>query len=254
MPSTTVLITGANRGLGRALAEAYLSRPDHVVIAAVRDDTSESSSSLKAIKPASSSSRVIVVKIANDSETDAAAAVDTIKAAGISSLDVVIANAAIANVFARLEEIDMKDFQQFFEVNTYGPMRLYIAVYPLLKAAADNGGKPKFVAISTVASRIMKLEENAPFKLGAYGASKVAVNYIVRRAHAENEWLEAFLLEPGLINTDMGKEGIRPFGLPETILTKVGDSCAGIMKLIDESTREKTSGKFFNWEGVDQGF
>ncbi|TGJ82708.1 hypothetical protein E0Z10_g6050 [Xylaria hypoxylon] len=141
----------------------------------------------------------IPVKIANDSETDAAAAVEAIKAAGVSSLDVVIANPGIAGKFSRLEDIAMNDFKEFAEVNTYSVMRLFIAVHPLLKAATDKNGpcSPKFIAISTVASRINKLEENVPFLLGSYGASKAAVNYIIRRAHIENDWLQAFLLEPG---------------------------------------------------------
>ncbi|KAI0970354.1 Nor-1 [Xylaria arbuscula] len=254
MSPTTVLITGANRGLGRGLAEAYLSRPDHIVIGAVRDESSSSAASLKAFK-AASGSRVILVKLASDSETDAAAAVETIKAAGISALDIVIANAGIAGRFARLEDVAASDFKEFFEVNTYSVLRLFIAVYPLLKATADKKGpgSPKFIAISTVASRILKLEENAPFMLGSYGASKAAVNYVVRRAHVENEWLQAFLLEPGVIQTDMGNEGAQYFGWPEAPI-KVSDSVEGLLKQIDGSTREATSGKFFDYLGVDQGF
>lgn len=152
--------------------------------------------SLKTLK-AAEGSHLILVKIINESETDTAVAVEAIEAAGISSLDVVIANSAICDSFSRLEGITMKDFRQFFEVNTYSVMRLFTAVFPLLKAAADRNGTPKFVGISTIASRISKVEENVPFLLGAYGASKAAVNYIVRRAHAENDWLQAFLLEPG---------------------------------------------------------
>ncbi|KAI0421151.1 Nor-1 [Xylaria grammica] len=254
MSPTTVLITGANRGLGRALAEAYLSRPDHVVIGSVRDESSESAASLKAFKPASGS-RVIVVKIANDSDTDPAAAVETIKAAGVSSLDIVIANSGISGNFSRLEGVNINDFKEFFEVNTYSIMRLFIAVYPLLKAAADakGPGSPKFIAISTVASRIAKLEENVPFLLGSYGASKAAVNYIVRRAHAENDWLQAFLLEPGVIQTDMGNTSCQFFGWPGAPL-KVSDSVEGLLKLIDGSSREATSGKFFDYLGVEQGW
>jgi norsolorinic acid ketoreductase len=177
-----------------------LSRPDHTVIGSVRDESSATAASLKAFEPAAGS-RLILVKISNESKTDPAEAVETIKAAGISSLDIVIANSGIAGKFARLEDVKVDDFEEFFNVNTYPVMRLYVAVYPLLKAAADkNGpGSAKFIAISTVASRIAKLEENVPFMLGSYGASKAAVNYVVRRAHCENDWLQAFLLEPGCV-------------------------------------------------------
>jgi len=37
MAPTTVLISGANRGLGKGLVERYLARDDHTVVAAVRD-------------------------------------------------------------------------------------------------------------------------------------------------------------------------------------------------------------------------
>ncbi|KAI0380234.1 Nor-1 [Hypomontagnella monticulosa] len=252
--NTNILITGVNRGLGRALAEAYLARPNHIVIGSVRDESSTSAASLKAVKPATGS-RLILVKISNDSKTDPAKAVETIKAAGVEWLDIVIANSGIAGRFARLESVSMDDFEEFFEVNTYSVMRLYLAVYPLLKAAADRKGStaPKFIGISTVASRIMQLEENVPFMLGSYGASKVAVNYLVRRAHAENDWLTAFLLEPGVIQTDMGNSSCRHFGWPEAPI-KVQDSVDGLLKQIDGSSRESTGGKFIDYLGAEQQF
>lgn len=85
---------------------------------------------------------MIVVKIANDSETDAAAAVDTIKAAGVSSLDVVIANSGIAGKFARLEDVNMNDFKEFFEVNTFSVVRLFVAVYQLRRALVRPSSLP----------------------------------------------------------------------------------------------------------------
>ncbi|KAI1332113.1 Nor-1 [Xylariaceae sp. FL0255] len=249
MSPTTVLITGANRGLGRGLVEAYLSRPEHLVIASVRDTAN---ASLKDIKPAPGS-RLVLVEISNVSETDPAVAVEAIRSAGISSIDIVIANAAIANRFSRLEGVKMEDFKEFFQVNTFSVMRLFIAVYPLLKASADNNGTPKFIALSTVVSRITKLEENAPYMLGSYGASKAAVNYIVRRAHVENEWLQAFLLEPGTIQTDMGNSGSQFFGWPEAPV-KVSDSVNGLLEVIDGSSHEATSGKFFSYLGEQHEF
>ena len=77
--------------LGRALVESYLSRPKHIVIGSVRDQSSLNSTSMKAFKPAAGS-RLVLVKISNESKTDATDAVEAIKSAGISSLDVVVAN------------------------------------------------------------------------------------------------------------------------------------------------------------------
>ncbi|OTB08283.1 hypothetical protein M426DRAFT_264909 [Hypoxylon sp. CI-4A] len=252
--NTNVLITGANRGLGRGLAEAYLSRPNHTVIGSVRDESSPTAASLKAIKPAAGS-RIILVQISNASKTDAEKAVETIKAAGIDSLDIVIANSGIAGKYSRLESVDMKDFEEFFEVNTFGTMRLYLAVYPLLKAAADKKGPdaPKFIGISTIASKIQQVEENVPYLLGSYGSSKAAVNYLVRRAYAENEWLNAFLLEPGVIQTEMGNYGAQYFGWPQAPVP-VEDSVKGLLKQIDGSTRESIGGKFYDYLGAEQKY
>ncbi|KAI0128339.1 putative aflatoxin biosynthesis ketoreductase nor-1 [Xylariales sp. AK1849] len=69
---TTILITGANRGIGKGLIEASLSEPDHTVIAAVRDpSTSEPLNQL----PVAKGSRLVVVKLDATIEADAAAAI-----------------------------------------------------------------------------------------------------------------------------------------------------------------------------------
>lgn len=49
MGPTTVLISGANRGLGKGLVERYLARDDHTVVAAVRDPSRECNSSPYAV-------------------------------------------------------------------------------------------------------------------------------------------------------------------------------------------------------------
>jgi norsolorinic acid ketoreductase len=207
-PDFTNTIRGTNDrlGIGRGLAEKYLAQPNHTVIAAVRDLSSPTTTSLKAVTPASGS-KLLVVKIENTSETDPFEAVESLKAQGISSLDIVIANAAICPVssFSRVEEIKAETFRELIEVNTYSTLHLYKAVYPLLKAAADAGRKPKLVAMASQAASIGNLAANTPYLLGAYGASKVIVNYLFRRAHFENEWLITLLLEPGSVSTPLNR-------------------------------------------------
>ena len=164
----------------------------------MRDVSSPTAASLKEVTPASGS-RLLVVKIESTSETDPAAAVEQLKAEGITSLDIVIANAGISPVesYSKVHEIKTKNLRELVEVNFYSTVYLFNAVYPLLKASADKGGKPKFAPVSTQAASLGNLEANTPFLLGAYGASKVAVNYLFRRAHFENEWLITVMLEPG---------------------------------------------------------
>ncbi|KAI0893425.1 hypothetical protein F4806DRAFT_504909 [Annulohypoxylon nitens] len=252
--TTTVLITGANRGIGRGLAEAFLSRPNHTLFAGVRDLTSPSATSLLAF-PAAQGSSVVLIKLESTCESDYPAATTKIQESGVSHLDIVIANAGIAGAYSRVEGIAISDLRLMFEVNTYPVISLLKAVYPLLKNTAETkgAGSAKFVAVSTNAASIQDLASNTPFLLGSYGASKAAVNYLVRRAQFESEWLTAFVVNPGFAQTDMGAAGARYFGLDQAAVP-VKDSVAGIMKHIDEATRERSSGRFFNYDGPELKF
>ncbi|KAK0637465.1 putative NADP(+)-dependent dehydrogenase [Bombardia bombarda] len=242
--STTVLITGANRGIGRGLAEAYLARPDHTVIAGVRSPSHSTALSLNSITPASGS-RLVLVKLDSKSDTDADEAVATLKAAGISHLDVLIANAGVAGTYAKVDALELADTREYFEVNTLGPVKVFKALFPLLKEAKEA----KFVGITTNVSSIQDLEEHAQYMLASYGASKAALNYLVRRAHVENEWLTAFVINPGFAQTDMGNSGARHFGMEKAWIT-VQESVDGVVKLVDNDG-QATGGKFFNYDGSE---
>lgn len=189
-------------GIGRGVAELFLKRANYTVIAAVRDPSSSSSLSLTTL-PSGENSKLILVKIDSVSDTDPWEAVEQIKAQGVDHLDIVIANAGIAEGYARIEEIKLNEIREFFEVNTLGPLKLYEATYPLLKAASDKKGEaasenaPMFIGMTSAVSRFHNAEQGAPFIIGAYGASKAALNYLVKKAHLENEWLNAFVMDPG---------------------------------------------------------
>ncbi|KAK3619209.1 hypothetical protein LTR56_024169 [Elasticomyces elasticus] len=93
MSPTIILVSGANRGLGKGLAQLYLARPDHTVIAANRDHSSSSSEALSELLTGAGS-RLIVVKVDALAETDAGKAVKTLTTKhGIDYIDIVVANA-----------------------------------------------------------------------------------------------------------------------------------------------------------------
>lgn len=76
-------------------------------------------------------------------------------------------------------------------------LALFQAVFPLL-----GGEGKKFVAISSAVASIGDMEK-VPMKSTAYGASKAALNYVIRKIHCENEGLIAFPLNPGWVQTDV---------------------------------------------------
>ncbi|KAK3393872.1 hypothetical protein B0H63DRAFT_30163 [Podospora didyma] len=251
--NTNVLITGANRGLGLGLLKIYLSRPNHTVIAAVRNPSDSSSQNLKTL-PTGKGSTLLVVKIDSASDTDPADAVATLKAVGITHLDIVIANAGIANIYARVEAIDLTKLRHMLEVNTLGPLKLYEAVYPLLKAASEKRGgspPPQFIGISSTVGTTADAEQTNDYQIATYGVSKAALNHLVRRAMLENEWLNAYVVHPGFVQTDMGNIGAGLLGIEKASLT-IEESVAGIVKIFDNVTREKIAGKdgYYQWDGT----
>ena len=179
-------------GLGNGLVEHYLSRPNYTVIAGVRDPAHATSKALYSLSQGKGSS-LIVVKIESTSETDPTSAVKEIQSShGISAIDVVIANAGIAKVFPPVSEVKMSDVREHFEVNVCGLIYLFQAVLPLL----NNAKAPIFVTLSTSGASLADMEKRN-FPNSAYGASKVALNYLTLKIHFENPRVTAFPLDPG---------------------------------------------------------
>ncbi|KAJ9602530.1 hypothetical protein H2200_013073 [Cladophialophora chaetospira] len=214
MASTTVvLITGASRGIGKGLLSTYLLRSNHTVIAGLRDPSSPSSQDLDTL-PKGEDSRVILVKIDSSSETDARAAVETLKSEhGISKLDIVVANAGISNY----------------------------------RSAPDAAPTPKFVVLSSGAGSISGVDMLA-VENTAYGASKAAVNFVTRRIHYENPNLIAFPINPGWLQTDLGNHAAKGAGMAAAPVP-IQDGVNGITEQIDKATRAATSGNFITYSG-----
>jgi NAD(P)-dependent dehydrogenase (short-subunit alcohol dehydrogenase family) len=92
-----------------------------------------------------------------------------------------------------------------------------------------------------------------PIPNAAYGPSKVMVNWLTVRINSEESWLNAFVLDPGWVQTDLGNGGAHHFG-PEQAETPADASCDGMIKVISESTKEKNGGKMIGWEGGIRGY
>ncbi|KAL4863212.1 hypothetical protein BDV12DRAFT_202297 [Aspergillus spectabilis] len=133
MANTVYLITGANRGIGRALTESFLARPNTSIIAAVRNPSSETSTSLQSI-PKGVDSRLITVKIDSSSLPDAANMIKSLESNyNIVHIDVVIANAGISENPSPILSVSTEEVRKHIDVNTLGPLTLFQATYPLLK-------------------------------------------------------------------------------------------------------------------------
>lgn len=180
------------------MVEALLQRPDVTIIAGVRDTTSSSSKSLTTL-PAGPNSKVILTTIDVSSQESIKSGIASLR--GITHIDILISNAGISNYYGPATETPLSTVREHFEVNAIGSLSLFQESWPLLKESKKEGG-PVFLAISTgVAS--MTAMEKIPMQATAYGMSKAALNYAVRKIHFENPGLVAFVISPGYVSTPL---------------------------------------------------
>jgi norsolorinic acid ketoreductase len=276
---TTVLITGANRGKSHAvkcsvtdispslsrhwegIGESLPLRPNHVVIAAVRDPSHPTSQSLSTLAAGSGSSLIIVEY---DATLDAspAEAVRTLQTRdSITAIDVVIANAARGEFSGSPLQAPLQGNRDDYNVNTVGPLAVFQATFPLLSAAVTNGSIPRFITVTSTVGSIGDMA-NYPSIATGYGASKASLNWITRRIHFDHPELIAFPIYPGYVclaesisnvlirsdqntwvQSEMGNMGARLSGLSEAPVS-IKDCADAVTSRIDNATREETSGKF----------
>ncbi|KUJ17522.1 NAD(P)-binding protein [Mollisia scopiformis] len=229
-----VFITGAGRGIGFALAQAYLLQPNCTVIGSTRKESAE----LKSL-PTATGSKLLLVTIESTSPKDPKNAVKDIEAAGIHHIDIIIANAGVSPPVHPLETVELETMLSTFKINALGPLALFQASKHLMEKSSN----PKWVSISSAAGSINGMEGFGSYVAPAYCVSKAALNWITLSAHCGNKWLTAFAVNPGLVATDMGNETVKFLGLEKAPYTQEY-SAEQIMKLIEKASRESTSGKF----------
>jgi NAD(P)-dependent dehydrogenase (short-subunit alcohol dehydrogenase family) len=215
----TILITGANRGIGLALARAYVERGDDV-IAAVR----VTSDALDALG----------VKVIEGIEVGDDASADRLATELIGTeIDVVINNAGIASG-ETLEDLNFDRIRKQFEVNTLGPLRVTRALLPHL----HEGSK-----VVIVTSRSGSIGDNGSGRSYGYRMSKAAVNMAGANLALDLKprSIPVLLLHPGMVKTDMG-------GGPGAVEAK--DAAARMVARIDELDMDAT-GKFQHCEGYE---
>ncbi|GAA6039165.1 hypothetical protein JCM8097_000446 [Rhodosporidiobolus ruineniae] len=236
-PKTVYFVTGANRGIGFGLVSKLAERPDVLIFATARQP--EKATELN--KLAEEKGNVVVVKLKVDSEEDAKAAAKVVEEKA-GKVDVVIANAGISDSYYPAASTPIPVLKQHFEVNTLGPIILFQALQSLLSKSAS----PKFVVVSTGGASFGLA---IPLKMMGYSLSKVAANFWTLKMHGEETGLTIFALSPGWVQTEMGSYGAAQMGVDSGPPVTLADSVAGIVKLVDESTRETHGGKLWDYTG-----
>src|SRR5438132_3918262 len=130
--STVVLITGASTGFGRAAAET-LARRGYTVFATMRDCSGGNAANRETLQSLASRERlalhVLDLDVTHEASVDEAIQ-DALSRAG--RIDVVINNAGIA-ALGLTEAYTIEQFQQLFDVNVFGAVRVNRAVLPAMR-------------------------------------------------------------------------------------------------------------------------
>ncbi|KAJ5964600.1 Short-chain dehydrogenase/reductase SDR [Penicillium vulpinum] len=244
MAPIVVFVTGANRGLGLGLVKGFLAKPGHIVIAAVRDPAHSTAQTLTEVSTGEGS-RIVVVKYEASVEQSAFDAVKEATGQDISHLDIVVANAGIAKLYPLVKDVKRAEIVEHIDVNVLSAVSLYQATRDLLQKST---GKPIFAIMGSGAGGVAR---QPPVPSAAYGASKSMINWYGVRINAEDEWLNAFVLDPGWVQTEMGNAAARGWGLEEAPDT-LEKSTAGMVEILSTGTKEQYGGKFVLYSGKVQ--
>jgi meso-butanediol dehydrogenase / (S,S)-butanediol dehydrogenase / diacetyl reductase len=187
---SNAIVTGAGRGIGRGIA-LRLARDGHAVAI---NDVNKAGAEEVAAEITAAGGRAMAVP-ADVTDRDAVFAMVDQVAAELGSVDVMVANAGIAQVKTLLE-VTPEDLATIFGVNVYG------VVYCLQAAAEkmiEQGNGGKIINAASIAA-------HAGFEyLGHYSATKFAVRALTQAAAKElaKHQITVNAYCPGIVGTDM---------------------------------------------------
>lgn len=226
VPAGTVLITGANRGIGLEFAKQY-HQSGWQVIATAREP--EAAKDLRALGDG-----VRIVRLDVTSVDSVASLATTLKD---QPIDLLINNAAVGVGLTggpALQDLKIDDFERVLRVNTVGPLRVTQALLPNLRI-----GKGK--TIVGISSGLGSIAWNQQGRFYGYRESKAALDMFMRSVAAElkPEGFTCVAIIPGWVKTEMGG--------PDAELTSE-QSVTGMRKVID-GLKPEDSGKFWSHDG-----
>lgn len=218
----TVLITGANRGIGLSLAEVF-SKAGYSVIGTARKP--EAATALKAL-----SVRVLQLDV-----TDPRSVASLARAVGAEPIDILINNAGILSAEARdFSAVDIEGLVTEYQVNTLGPLRVTQAVLANVMASERK-------IVANVSSMMGSMQLNTFGCCLGYRASKAALNSVTKTLAVDQGGTGAVfvVVHPGYVKTDIN-DGAGQI--------TAAQSAAGLYDVI-VGLDEADNGRFFNYDG-----
>lgn len=233
----TVLVTGANRGIGLEMARNYAER-GWTVIATARNPGG--ATELNEIAAGNPKVKVEKLDVTSQADVDALAA----KYKG-QPIDVLLNNAAWLGDPAdqKFGSYDFDVFLGVMDTNVAGPLRMAEAFIDNVTASEQK----KIVGITSVQGSITLIRSAS---IQFYNASKTALNMSMRALSAavEDQGVTIALVSPGAVDTDMMALALGGSNFQMQLLTPA-QSAEAVINLIDQYGFDM-SGTFLSHEGA----
>ena len=226
----TVLITGANRGIGLEHVRRFAARGAQVFATA---RSPSEAGELKALAADSDGRIEVLAYEASDPEAPARLKV----ALGDTPLDLLFANAgAMGEKGQSFGSVNVEIVLHLIRINALAPLKL-------VEALADNVARSQRTLVAFQSSLMGSVSDNGSGGYYAYRLAKGALNMIARNVANDlrSRGVIAVALHPGWVQTRMGGERA-----PVT----VENSVTGQQRLLDSLTLAE-SGRFFNYDGKE---
>ncbi|MCP4187735.1 MAG: SDR family oxidoreductase [Gammaproteobacteria bacterium] len=227
MTNPTILITGANRGIGLELTRQF-AESGWKILACCRSP--ENAEHLNRIATDSPAVEVYPLDVT-----------DYDQLAGLSlqlkgkKIDILLSNAGIygprTSVFG---QVDVKAWRQVLEINTIAPLMLAQTFVEQVAASEQK-------VIAVISSRVGSIEDNSSGGGYIYRSSKTAVNQVVKSLSIDlvERGISTLSLHPGWVKTDMGGSEAEIFP---------AESVAGLKQILTGAGLSE-NGMFFDYDG-----
>lgn len=220
----TVLVTGANRGIGLEFARQYAA-DGWTVLAGCRDPHGAT-----ALEAVSGDVRPLPLDVTSLDAVRAAAAADA------APVDLAINSAGIiGGAGGAPGQVDYARWMETLDVNTLGPVRV-------LDAFADRIAASERKLAVTITSGMGSLEDAGSGMAMMYRTSKSAVNMAMRARAFDlrRRDITVVVINPGWVKTDMGGPGA----------TLAVEASVSAMRRVFDGLDIERSGSFLNYDGV----
>ncbi|PQE15807.1 short-chain dehydrogenase protein [Rutstroemia sp. NJR-2017a BBW] len=187
MSPKTILLTGASRGIGLAIAQKLLSQHHNVVLVA------RTAGPMEELKKQYPEQVEVVVGDLTDFKVGSQAVDTTIKR--FSKLDSLIVNHGTLSPVKRIADSTPEEWRTLFDVNLFSALAFI---------------KPSLPHLRTTHGTILLTSSGAAIGAystwGPYGSSKAALNHLAQTLSVEEPLITTLAIRPGVVDTEMQKE------------------------------------------------